>query len=155
MRTENDFNAYLSKEFRKRVPELHFSKLSDKHIAGIPDFVLWHRSTSRGLECKMITDFPKTDKGRVLTKHPFTLKQLSYMGFMEKTGNHAFGLIYCKKDNSMYLARRNRIPDSGNWTYAEFKKAVDDGEFKVFPKEQITELLNTLFETYQREFYNE
>lgn len=148
MRTENDFNAYLSKELRKHIPDLHFSKLSDKHIAGIPDFMLWSMATSRGLESKMITGFPKTDKGRILTKHPFTQKQLSYMGFMEKTANHAFGLIFCKENNFMYLVRHKDIPESGNWSYGEFKEALEKGIFKVFLKSEIQELLQTMFKNY-------
>jgi len=150
MRTENDFNAYLSKEFRKTVPTVHFSKVSDKHIAGIPDFLLWSSSTSRGLESKMISGFPKTGRGRVLTKHPFTPKQLSYMSHMEKTGNHAFGVIYCKENNFMYVVRRNHIPESGNWTKAEFQEAVTSGQFKVLLKSETQELLRVMFKTYAK-----
>lgn len=147
MKTENDFNAYLSKELRRYIPDLHFIKASDKHIAGVPDFILWSESTSRGLEVKFIKEFPKTERGKVL-KHAFGGKQISFLSHMEKTANHGFGLTYCKENNFMYLCRVQDIPEDGNWKYGEFKQALESKKFKVFLKDEIQPLLRTMFSNY-------
>ena len=135
----------IFQRLRKLVPELHAAKVSDKHIAGIPDFLLWAVGTSRGLETKFFKGFPKTDRGKILT-HNFKPKQVTFLNHMEKTANKGYGAIYCKENNFIYVVSVTNIPESGNWTHGEFKAAVKAGHFKVFVKDEVEDMLNYLFE---------
>lgn len=120
MKTENDFNRYLSKELSKFHPHIHHFKASDKFTAGVSDFILWGRGTSLALEVKFIKDFPKGN-GQLL-KHPFTGAQKTFMESIELAHHTACGLIAVGANKSMYLVPHEVIPENGNWTWLEFNK---------------------------------
>lgn len=144
MRTENDYNAFLSKELRKRMDHLRFIKASDKHIGGVPDFIMWSDGTSRGFETKFINDFPKTERGKILS-HVFKPKQITFLSDMQKTANYGFGGIFCKATGFLYVMSVESIPEDGNWTNGDFQALVHSGEVVLFEKSDIDGLLKYLF----------
>lgn len=120
MKTENDFNAFLSSEFKRYLPGISALKTSDKYQIGLPDFIIWGYGLSAGVESKFILDFPKR-KGTKVLKHPFKRDQISKLKEIDDTLNRGYGIVGVKKNKIIYVFDVRDIPyPSGNWTYEEF-----------------------------------
>lgn len=118
MKTENEFNAYLSKELKRWRPEVYTMKAADKFRTGVSDFILWGWGRSVALETKFIKEWP-SERGKLL-KHPFTGPQLTFFRNIQGTGCHAFGLIAVKEERKMFAISAGHIPESGNWKTKDF-----------------------------------
>lgn len=120
MKTENDFNAYLSKQF-KRMRNLRALKTADKYSPGISDFLLWKDGKGAFLETKYIKDYPKPN--RKLLTHTFSTKQLSFLEEGELRGGcPAWGAIGVGSEKKIYCFPWYLIPSDGNWKTEEFLK---------------------------------
>lgn len=121
MKNENQFNAYLSKEFRARHNRLkiYHMKASDKFTAGVADFLLWGNSYSCGLETKFIDAIPKKDN-TLLLEHPFTGTQLTFLESLRIAGSGNYGLVAVKDTSTMFLINGIHLPELGNWSAREF-----------------------------------
>ena len=86
MKTENEFNAYLSREFKK-IRGLRSIKASDKYTPGISDFLLWKGGLGGFLETKFLKAFPRPSS--LLLKHPFSTEQVSFLKGMSKIADCA------------------------------------------------------------------
>lgn len=117
MKTENDFNAYLSKELRRLSPGLHFVKASDKFTVGIADFLLWRGSRSAAMETKFVREIPGDNA--LLLKHEFGGAQATFLESIGLTGNGAFGLVGIGSVGTMYLIPWKNLKP--NWKVSEFK----------------------------------
>jgi len=133
MKNENDFNRYLSKEFSKRSPELHYLKASDKFTAGVSDFLLWHAGRSAALECKFVSTWP-SDKANLL-KHTFTGAQKTFLESITLAHGRGVGLVAVGSEKMFYVFREAHIPTNGNWKTGDFRacryhaypfKSIDD-----------------------------
>lgn len=138
--TENRFNAKLTLFLRKT--KTHYVKVNDRTTVGISDFLIWHEGMSAGLEVKRILAFPKKEKAKLLS-HPFSRPQLRFLKNMQQSGNLGWGLISIHQTKTMYLINPDEIPDSGNWTLAQF--LVDKNSFKSFDVNDFKGLFKGIF----------
>lgn len=103
MRNENEFNAYLSKNFRKMYKRVKYTKVSDRFTPGVSDFLVWFSGgNSAALECKYVQSLGDEDKP-ALQKHPFTPAQINFLRDIASTGNVASGLIFVNDIRKMFL----------------------------------------------------
>lgn len=122
MKTEHEFNAYLSKEFKKLKPAFYAQKMSDRFAVGVSDFLLFHSGRATVFETKFIRELPKRN-GKVLS-HAFDGKQLTYFKSISNTGNSAFGVVGVGEEKTAYVVPFYNIPESGNWSATQFKAAA-------------------------------
>lgn len=141
MKNEGEFNAHLSKEFKKRGPSLHALKIADKFTIGVSDFIIWHVGTSVGLEVKFIKDWPIRESTKIL-KHPFAGAQKTFLESLELTRNSGWGAVAVDSIRTVYVFKYDMIPDTGNWTRAEFTFEC----FKSFSYDNVDEFINHLFD---------
>ena len=148
MNTENQFNTYLGKELMKLSTTVDFMKASDKYQVGVSDFLLWSEGVSTVLEVKFIKEWPKRESSKILS-HIFSGPQLTFMHRKEVVGTKAFGLIYHKGEDTMYLIRSTIIPESGNWSMGDFlhRAEVDQGGdiHVISSKRNIQGLIDRMF----------
>ena len=103
MKTEGEFNAFLSKEFKKHEGILAI-KTADKYRAGISDFILCVDGHMVCIESKFSTVEPKTSTQKIL-KHDFAPEQKTFLKRACTAGASTFGLVACKSTKLMYLLR--------------------------------------------------
>lgn len=118
MKTENELNRNISKEFKKRQG-LHVLKASDKISVGVPDFLLWFRTKSAGFETKFVKDWGSEKS--LLLKHPFSGAQQTWLESLELSGNSGYGGVYVHCEKLLYIVHSTEIPDGGNWTTRDFR----------------------------------
>ena len=120
MKSENEFNAWLSHELttRRRQGLFHY-KVCDRFTAGVNDFFIWRQGKTLALEVKFIKDWP-AGKGKILG-HTFTGPQQTFLESMALAGNAAYGAVAVGSEKLIYLIGHAKIPLEGNWTAAEFK----------------------------------
>jgi hypothetical protein len=129
LKTENDLNRQLSKEFKKRRG-LHALKASDKISVGIPDFLLWFKGNAAGLETKFIKEWP-SDRAKLL-KHAFSGAQQTWLESLEISGSHGKGGVYVHCEKLLYIVDYNEIPEGGNWTTRDFR----ENHFPYYSKQE-------------------
>ena len=118
MKNEHQLNAYLTLAI-KGLGNYMYLKTSEKYLAGVSDFLVWHKGMGLALEVKLCKG-KKTEKQKLLG-HPFSSKQLSFLhGFNYIGGGHAFGLVGMAEEKRLYPVRWDDMPTSGNWKYGEF-----------------------------------
>lgn len=120
MKTENDFNAELSKKLKKYSPEVHTIKISDKFTVGISDFLIMCMGKTLALETKFEKSFPQRQTSQVLS-HPFSGAQLTFLESVALAGNMGYGMVAIEETQKMYVFPYAAIPVSGNFTRAEFE----------------------------------
>ena len=128
MKNENEFNAWLSKEFRKLSPTVFAHKVADKFGIGIPDFHIWtpfRNFRQFDMECKFVRKLPGTNAAAL--KHPFTGEQQTFMESIELAGGIAVGLVCVWEWNCMVLIQRKEIPSCGNFSVSHLMDRVDRG----------------------------
>ena len=99
-----------------------YLKTSEKYMAGVSDFLVWHKGVGLAMEVKMAKKriVNREVKGKLLG-HPFSSKQRSFLeGFARIGGGKAFGVIYMQDTKRIHPVRWEDIPESGNWGASEF-----------------------------------
>jgi penicillin-binding protein-related factor A (putative recombinase) len=119
MKNENDFNADLSKAFKRMSPELKSVKTSDRMSLGISDFMLYKNGKSAALEVKFVKELPAKDTSKIL-KHKFEGAQITYLEDIALTGNGAFGLVGILPERRMYLIDMKKMPKENRTEYYDF-----------------------------------
>jgi len=118
MNNEHQLNAYLTLAI-KGLGNYMYLKTSEKYMAGVSDFLVWHKGMGLALEVKLCKG-KKTDRQKLLG-HPFSSRQLSFLhGFNYIGGGHAFGLVGVADEKRLYPVKWDVMPSSGNWQYGEF-----------------------------------
>jgi hypothetical protein len=117
MKTEHDFNAFLSKKLREMQPDVFHAKVSDKYHLGMSDFLIWHGGRTLALESKFIK--ARSKSGRLLT-YAFKPTQITFLKQMSLAGSAAYGLVAIGDERSMFPVELSRIPPNGNWQANEF-----------------------------------
>ena len=140
MKNENDLNAWLSRQFKRRTPALHYLKTSDKYGIGIPDFLLWRGGVGGAMESKFIRDWPKKTASSLL-RHPFSGPQITRLAEFRGAGAPSFGLVGVGSEKSLYLIESQHIPKGGNWPTFMFKEAG----FPCYPMKDVDGLLGAIF----------
>ena len=152
MKTENDFNRYLTVQF-KTIKWLKFLKTADKYTPGVSDFLLWTQGKGAFLETKFIKKIPKLSS--LLLRHPFNSKQVSFLrGMTNVAGCPAWGGIGVLDEQKIYCVPSWMIPMEGNWRVEEFLKMKskldqelynDERAIKIYPFSRVEELVIDLF----------
>lgn len=119
MKSEGEFNAWMSKEYKRKSPDVFAIKVSDRFQAGIADFMVWRNGKSIAHENKAIMNFPQTDK--LILKHVFDGVQQTWLETFELAGNRSYGIIAVLKLGKFYVFDRKYIPPSGNFKMSEFQ----------------------------------
>lgn len=101
-KTENEFNAFLSSEFKKLAPQLEAIKIADKFKSGLSDFLLWYDGASCALEVKFVKELPVRNDSMVLD-HKFSGAQIRKMTRLVETGNRAMGVVAVKSLDLMFF----------------------------------------------------
>ena len=120
MRTENQFNSYLGKYFKKYQPETYAIKVSDRFSIGISDFLIFSYGKAMALETKFILAMG-SDKSDLLT-HPFSGAQMTFLESIGLTTNQAWGMVTVYEEQKLYCVKYSEIPPTGNWKTGAFKK---------------------------------
>lgn len=152
MKTENDFNKYLTAQFKK-IKWLKYVKTADKYTPGISDFMLWAQGKGAFLETKLIKKTPKEES--LLLKHPFSSKQVSFLrGMTSVAGCPAWGAIGILEEKVICCVPSWMIPMEGNWRTVDFLKMwpqldqilyYDEKAIKIYPFDHVEELVIDLF----------
>jgi hypothetical protein len=121
MKTEGDFNAYLSKELRRFTPKVAVLKIADKFTTGISDFLIWANGRSLALESKFITELPTRATTKILS-HPFSGAQTTFLETINLAGSISYGLIAIDSEKKFYLIYHSFIPQDGNFTRQQFEE---------------------------------
>ena len=145
-KTENDLNAYLSKQFKQIRPAIASVKLAEKFHIGISDFILLQGGRGTIMETKNIRDFPKSH-GKVLS-HPFEPEQLSFLKRVALADVPVWGVVAVNQVETLWAFPLESIPESGNWQRQEFFSAVR--ELPPYGFDQIEALALDLIHNRQR-----
>ena len=114
MKTENEFNAYLSAALRKLEPYGVFAlKVAEKYHIGISDLFIWRGGRCAAVEVKFVREMPRRN-GKVL-KHEFDGKQVTFLKRVAATGNPAWGMVAIHEERRVILIPFHEIPPDGNW----------------------------------------
>jgi hypothetical protein len=125
MKNEGEFNAFLSRHFRRHLPRVTSIKVSDRFTAGVSDFILWHEGRSTVLEAKFIKCFGKN--GRPTLDHPFSAAQMNFMKNVNHTANGSYGVVGVGDERVMYLLNFSLMSEcvEGNLTPEQVKRGLE------------------------------
>lgn len=140
MKTENDFNAYLTKEIRKLGTDYRAVKLCDRFKIGLADWLMFYKGKPVALEAKFVKTLPKTKAKKVLG-HPITGPQISFLVGMELAGVRGFAIVASSSDSMMRLIPTHEIPPTGNFTLEEFLKLTETRSCKISDINILMEML--------------
>jgi hypothetical protein len=142
-KSEDDFNAYLTAEFKKIRPVIGVLKMSAKFHIGVADYFLTRGREAVLFESKLIREFPKRT-GLVLN-HPFDGTQQSFLRRFDLAGTPTWGLIGCQVNglDVMWPVPLESIPSTGNWKRNDFLELVET--LPAVPMSQVGALVDALF----------
>ena len=141
MKTEGEFNSFLSKEFSRLTPMLKYLKASDRFAIGVSDFLLWYKGRSRGLECKFVKEIKS--QNRKILEHPFSGAQVTFLEGLVLSGSDGFGLVGIKSLKKMYLLDVSVLIQGTNWKAKDFFN-LPYKEFDL-TKDGVMYLINEMF----------
>ena len=142
MKTENEFNALLSKKLKSMSPHIHYIKASDKFTIGVSDFIIWGGGgNSLVMESKFVKEIPGPNAK--LLKHPFSGSQKTFLESVALTKNQAFGLVGVHSWKEMYLIPQPLV--KCNWTVSEFQELIKNPEVESVDFGNILKLLLRLW----------
>lgn len=123
MKTEHQLNSHITATL-KQSGQFMYLKASEKYMAGVSDFLVWHKGIGLAMEVKMAKK--KTMKGKLLG-HPFSSKQISFLeGFSRIGGGKAFGVVCVLETKRIYPVKWCDIPKNGNWSAPVFMEKHGD-----------------------------
>ena len=120
MKIEGDFNAFLSKDFKRYAPKVAALKIADKFTVGISDFIIWANGRTLAMETKFILALPARPSTLILP-HAFSGAQRTFLETMDFVKNMAYGCIGINEEQSFYLIEHKLIPPNGNFTREQFE----------------------------------
>jgi hypothetical protein len=142
MKTENDFNAYLSKQFMRFYPEYQALKISDRFHTGWSDFIITGYDKACFLECKRSKQ-DGSEKANILER-PFTPPQIAFLRNSEISAR-AYGLVALEQSKKMILVPPKEIPENGNWKRQDFEhRYIHHGRLFPFDFSDVKLLLEHL-----------
>jgi hypothetical protein len=150
MKTENDFNRFLSEEIKRLSPDIFYFKAADKYGLGVPDFLLWGYGYSTVFETKFIQEMPARNTTKLL-KHTFKRTQQSFIKKIIATDNPGWGIIGCKASRVIYVINGDAIPESGNLNTLELQGLMKMGKVKLFEFGDIEEMILFMLNAFESE----
>lgn len=128
MKTEGEFNAFISKELKKRK-DLLAIKTADKYRAGLSDFIILCQANTVAIESKFIKN--PVDNCPNILAHPFSPVQLAFLKRVSATGCGAWGLIAVKQNKTMYLVLERQLAEKMSLVQVE---SACCGRFEISPE---------------------
>jgi hypothetical protein len=137
MKNENEFNAYLKKEFKK-YSQYKAVKISDRFKIGLPDWLIFCGGRAAAVECKFAIDWYE-DKN--ILKHTVSKPQITSLNGFAAVAVPSLVLIGVVGQRKMYVGRPEHLTPSGNVT-----GKILNNHFFSFYFTDIDGLLKHLFE---------
>ena len=137
MKNENEFNAFLKKEFKK-YSQFKAVKISDRFKIGLPDWLIFHNGKAAAVECKFAKEW-YMDKN--ILKHTVSKPQITSLKGFSAVSVPSLILIGIADKGLMYVGRPEFLTDSGNVT-----GHILFNHFFAFDFKKCNELLEHLFE---------
>lgn len=140
MKNENEFNAYLQKEFKKHS-EYKAVKVSDRFKIGLPDWLIFHTGCAAAVECK----YAKTWRlNQNMLGHPVSRPQITALKSFHNVNIPSAILIGVDDAKTMYLGPYEVVTKTGNVT----GEIMQQGGFQVFKMSEVHDLLKYLFYSF-------
>jgi len=117
MKTENEFNAFVTKQIQKLGSAYKAIKASDRFHIGISDWLIYHDGKAIAVESKFIKKKPKSGK---LLGHTITGPQITFLKTMELAGTRGFVIIGIDEICQIAVIPSDKIPKDGNYNVKEF-----------------------------------
>ena len=137
MKNENEFNAFLKKEFKKHS-EYKAIKVSDRFKIGLPDWLVFHEGRAAAVECKFAGEW-YDDKN--ILKHTVSRPQITCLNGFSAVAVPSLILVGIADKKKMYVGRPEHLTTSGNVT-----GTILYNHFFSFDFKEIKELLKNFFE---------
>ena len=112
MKTENEFNAFVTKQIQKLGSSYKAIKASDRFHIGISDWLIYHDGKAIAVESKFIKKRPKSGK---LLQHVITGPQITFLKTMELAGTRGFVIIGMGDLGQIAVIPTDNIPKEGNY----------------------------------------
>jgi hypothetical protein len=112
MKNENEFNAYLKKEFKKH-PLYKAVKISDRFKIGLPDWLVFYQGRAAVVECKFS---PKWYDEKNILNHTVSKPQITSLNGFATVRVPSLVLIGVADRKMMYVGRPEFLTASGNVT---------------------------------------
>lgn len=117
MKTENEFNAFVTKQIQKLGSSYKAIKASDRFHIGISDWLIYHDGKAVAVESKFIKKIPKSGK---LLGHTITGPQITFLKTMELAGTQGFVIIGVGDRSQIAVIPTELLPKEGNYNVKEF-----------------------------------
>lgn len=117
MKNENEFNAFLKKEFKKHA-EYKAIKISDRFKIGLPDWLIFHDGAAVAVECKFAKEFKKAG----MLYHKVTPPQLTTLKGFSAVKIPALIVIGVGDERLIYVGSHKHVTDTGNITGEVLKR---------------------------------
>lgn len=128
MRTENEFNARLTKDIRKLGTTYKAIKMSDRFKIGVPDWLMFYEGRAVAVEAKFVQKIPP--KRKVLS-HPVTGPQISYMKSLSLAGVPCKVIIGASFDDLVRIVSLEDLPEDGNFSSEQFALITETSSCKM------------------------
>lgn len=112
MKTENEFNAFVTKQIQKLGSSYKAIKASDRFHIGISDWLIYHDGKAIAVESKFVKKIPKSGK---LLGHTITGPQITFLKTMELAGTRGFVIIGFGELGQIAVIPTEEIPKEGNY----------------------------------------
>lgn len=112
MKNENEFNAYLKKEFKK-FSQYKAIKVSDRFKIGLPDWLIFHQGRAAAVECKFAKEW---HNGKNVLNHAVSGPQITALNGFSAVSVPALVLIGFADRKEMYVGRPGHLTPTGNVT---------------------------------------
>lgn len=137
MKNENEFNAFLKKEFKKH-PEYKAVKISDRFKIGLPDWLVFYQGRAAVVECKFASKW-YNDKN--VLGHTVSKPQITSLKGFSAVAIPSLVLIGFADRKEMFIGRPEHLTPTGNVT-----GNIIVNHFFGFAFKEIDLLLKHLFE---------
>jgi len=128
LRTENEFNARLTRDIRKLGTTYKAIKMSDRFKIGVPDWLMFYEGRAVAVEAKFIQKIPARRK---VLSHPVTGPQISYMKSLTLAGVPCKVIIGAAFDDLVRVVDLEDLPEDGNFSVEQFALITETGSCKM------------------------
>jgi len=142
VKTENDFNKYVTKQVRLLGTSVSAVKFSDRFKAGVSDWMFFKAGMAAAVEAKFIKDLPGP-KASLALKHPVSGPQITFLRKMTLCGVRSFVFLGIGSLKKIILIRQLEITDSGNFSPEWVREKLEVGP--VFSFHDVEGIVDYIF----------
>jgi len=141
VKNENEFNSFLSREFKK-CKGYKAVKVSDRFKIGLPDWLLFHEGRAVAAECKFAKEWKK---GNMLG-HAVTAPQITALEGFSSVNVSSRVVVGVADPRVIYVGCFRDITDKGNVT-----GEILDAKFRKYTYGEAALLLRSMFSNAEAE----